>query len=187
MMTSRTIYLIASRNSPHQRAHFAIFVPSERDPETGTLIQVIGAPMGGYGHEYKRNYSPANTPERYTMWPIGQVLSSNIIDTPPEQGPSTEYTPKGNIEIAASEIPAPPKCENFLAPVNEVRLHSFFSLYLDADREILLKTTNRRCQKWTMEFLRHLVSKGLIGAEAVDIVQSKRDPPTHGISLRPVQ
>lgn len=38
-----------------------------------------------------------------------------------------------------------------------------------------------------MEYVRYLVEKGYIGAEAVDIVQSQRDPPTHGIGLRAVQ
>lgn len=50
----------------------------------------------------------------------------------------------------------------------------------------LAQTTNKRCQEWTMEYIRHLVSKGYIGAQAIQIVQSKRDPPTHGIGLRRV-
>jgi hypothetical protein len=37
-----------------------------------------------------------------------------------------------------------------------------------------------------MEYVRHLVAKGYIGPEAVEIVQSKRDPFTHGIGLRRV-
>lgn len=49
----------------------------------------------------------------------------------------------------------------------------------------LLQTTNKRCQEWTMDFVRHLVSKSLITAEAIQIVQSKRDPPNHGIGLQP--
>lgn len=36
-----------------------------------------------------------------------------------------------------------------------------------------------------MEYVRHLVAKGLIAADAIQIVQSKRDPPTHGIGLQP--
>ena len=35
-----------------------------------------------------------------------------------------------------------------------------------------------------MEYVRHLVAKGLIGEDAIQIVQSKRDPPTHGIGLQ---
>lgn len=37
-----------------------------------------------------------------------------------------------------------------------------------------------------MDYVRYLVAKGNIGAEAIEIVQSKRDPPTHGIGLRRV-
>lgn len=37
-----------------------------------------------------------------------------------------------------------------------------------------------------MEYVRHLVAKGLIDEEAVEIVQSKRDSPGHGIGLRSV-
>lgn len=44
----------------------------------------------------------------------------------------------------------------------------------------------KRCQEWTMEFVRHLIAKGLIAADAIQIVQSKHDPPTHGIGLQPV-
>lgn len=47
-----------------------------------------------------------------------------------------------------------------------------------------LQTTNRRCQEWTMEFVRGLVAKEYIGDDAVDIVHSKRNPSTHGIGLR---
>lgn len=35
-----------------------------------------------------------------------------------------------------------------------------------------------------MEYIRHLVSKGLIGSEAIQTVQSKRDPPSHGVGLQ---
>lgn len=37
-----------------------------------------------------------------------------------------------------------------------------------------------------MEYVRHLVARGLIDDEAIEIFQSKRDPPTHGIGLRSV-
>jgi hypothetical protein len=37
-----------------------------------------------------------------------------------------------------------------------------------------------------MEYVRHLVAKGIVGEKAIGIVQSKRDPPSHGIGLRPV-
>ncbi|EGP90337.1 unnamed protein product [Zymoseptoria tritici ST99CH_1A5] len=37
-----------------------------------------------------------------------------------------------------------------------------------------------------MDYLRHLVRKGLIDPGAVDIAQAQRDPPNFGIGLRPV-
>ena len=37
-----------------------------------------------------------------------------------------------------------------------------------------------------MEYVRYLVEKGYIGAEAVDIVQAQRDPPAHGVGLRAI-
>lgn len=36
-----------------------------------------------------------------------------------------------------------------------------------------------------MEYIRHLVSKRLIGPEAIQIVHLKRDPPTHGLGFQP--
>lgn len=37
-----------------------------------------------------------------------------------------------------------------------------------------------------MEYVRRLVHLGYIGADAIGIVQSKRDPPTHGVGLQPI-
>lgn len=47
------------------------------------------------------------------------------------------------------------------------------------------QTTNKRCQEWTLEYIRHLVSKRLIGSEAIQVAQSKRDSPSHGVGLQP--
>ncbi|KAI2793095.1 hypothetical protein POX_b03143 [Penicillium oxalicum] len=162
-MATRTIYLVSYRNTPSQRAHFAVFVPSAADPKRGTLIHAVGAPMAGYILEFKRNYSPDLTQRRHETFAIGQVHSSNIIDST-DTAITKDSTPRGNIEIAASQVPTPGVSQNFMAPVND--------------------TVNKRCQEWTMEYVRYLVAKDLIGAEAIEIVQSKRDPPAHGIGLQ---
>ena len=139
--------------------------------------------MTGYFLEFKRNYSPADTEEPHTVIPVGNVDSAYIVDSTTEEK-RTDYTPSGKLEIAASEVPTPGISENFLAPVNDVS-----SNFLELGNELLTpnlcwKTTNKRCQEWTMEFIRHLVSKRLIDSEAIRIVQLKRDPPTHGIGLK---
>ncbi|KZF19809.1 hypothetical protein L228DRAFT_250235 [Xylona heveae TC161] len=116
--------------------------------------------MTGFVLEFKRNYSPAMTTEPYEMFPIGEVSADNVADSTSNEQ-SIDDRPQDNLEHQASQIPPPRISENFRAPVNN--------------------TTNRRCQEWTTDYVRRLVDRGIIGAEALEIVQSKRDPPSHGI------
>lgn len=77
--------------------------------------------MTGYILEFKRNYSPSeDSTEKYTMIEIGHVESENIVDST-STGKCSDGIPKGNLEIAASQIPTPGISDNFLAPVNDVR------------------------------------------------------------------
>ena len=48
----------------------------------------------------------------------------------------------------------------------------------------LVQTTNRRCQEWTTDYVKRLVTAGYIGEDAVSTVQAQRDPPSHGIGLQ---
>lgn len=125
-MTPRTLYLIASRNAAAQRAHFAVFVPGADNPEQGTLIEAVGAPMAGYALEFKRNYCPLQDyVENYEILRIGDVDSRHIVDD--QTGiKSIDQDPRDDIELVASQIPTPGISENFLAPVNEVRGHQFW-------------------------------------------------------------
>ena len=66
----------------------------------------------------------------------------------------------------AQAVEPPKKSENFMAPVDAVK--------------------NRRCQEWTAEFVQALAKQGLVGEHVVRIVQSRRDPPEHGVGLRQV-
>jgi hypothetical protein len=66
-MAPRTIYLIAFRPGTRQRAHFAIWVPSAANPQVGSLIHVVGAPMAGFSHEFKRAYNPALSKTDYEI------------------------------------------------------------------------------------------------------------------------
>ncbi|KAE8131109.1 hypothetical protein BDV38DRAFT_290661 [Aspergillus pseudotamarii] len=154
-MAPRTIYLISIRFSKSQ----------PQQSTSGSLINVIGAPMVGFADEYKRGCEPTKSIEPYEMWSIGGVDSVHIVDWPVGVG-GVDTDPMGDLEIAASQVPAPGISQDFIAPVNDI--------------------TNRRCQEWTMEYVRHLVEKEYVGAEAIQIVQPKRDPPTHGIGLRRV-
>lgn len=118
-MTTRTVSLISFRNASSQRAHFSIFIPSATDPRRGTLIHAVGAPMAGYVLEFKRNYSPVLTQQHHEIFPIGQVNSANIVDFS-GTAMTTDSTPRGDIEVAASQVPTPRISQNFMAPVNDV-------------------------------------------------------------------
>jgi hypothetical protein len=134
-MTTRTLYLISSRPNPNQRAHFSIFVPSERRSNVGSLIHVIGAPMVGYGLEFKRNYCPELDENRHQTIPLGHTNSDNIVDSTDEQ-PTLDSTPRANVERVAAQLPPPRISQNFLVPVNNVSgpltvLSSFLPSALD--------------------------------------------------------
>lgn len=118
-MAMRTVSLISFHNAPSQCAHFAIFILSATDPKRGTLIHAVSAPMAGYVLEFKQNYSPVLTQQHHKIFPIGQVHSANIIDCL-GIAMMTDFTPRGNIEVTASQVPTPWISQNFMAPVNDV-------------------------------------------------------------------
>ncbi|TQS31687.1 hypothetical protein Golomagni_08025, partial [Golovinomyces magnicellulatus] len=105
-MASRTLHLIIYRQAANQRAHFAIFVPSAADPESGTKIHVVGAPMVGYRLEFKRHYFPTRTNQHHEMISIGQIDSSNIVDDTTYIS-RTDETPTDKLEEAAAQIKPP--------------------------------------------------------------------------------
>lgn len=118
-MSNNPVHLVSYRQSPTQRAHFAIFVPSKADPEVGTLIHAVGTPMHGYELEFQRNYRPASDLRTYTMVTIGSIEAQHIAEaTSPDQ--VSDKVPKGDIERAASKVPTPRASQNFIAPVNDV-------------------------------------------------------------------
>ncbi|KAF2727483.1 hypothetical protein EJ04DRAFT_594905, partial [Polyplosphaeria fusca] len=121
--------------------------------------------MAGFSLEFKRKYKPAETRRAPNLVPIGSVLAQHVHVFQGERGEDT--TPRGNLELAAAQIQPPRASANFLAPVNDV------------------STTNRRCQEWTMDYVRRLVALSYLDEAVVAIVQSRRDPPNVGIGLRP--
>jgi hypothetical protein len=142
--------------------------------------------MAGYSLEFKRDYEPATTRQPYTMTPIGQISAQHVIDSTNNQE-SLDSTPRCNVEIVAVRVAPPRISQNFRAPVNDVScMHpSFVPDMVGASSNNQPQTTNKRCQEWTMEYVRELVRVGYIGPEAMQAVNSRRDPPNHGIGLQP--
>ncbi|ORY04130.1 hypothetical protein BCR34DRAFT_572953 [Clohesyomyces aquaticus] len=167
-MSILPLFLLLDRPTSTQRAHFSLFHPytsSNSSPSSlGTVIHVVGAPMLGFALEFKRSYSPAENGLQNNMTFIGKINTENLHIWTGEQG--IDDVPRGKVEDLAAGIRPPGVSANFFAPLND--------------------TTNRRCQEWTIEFVRKLVEVGYLDSEAVELVQSKRDPPSFGIGLRPV-
>jgi hypothetical protein len=183
-MAPRTIYPISFRNAAYQGAHFAIIVPSAANPQEGTLIHAIAAPVAGYTLQFKRNYAPEASKQLHQSWAIGEVDSQHVVDSTGTDK-TNDSNPRGHIEKVASQCPTPRISENFMAPVNEVS-NCISTVGHDGLLENPTQTTNKRCQEWTMDFVRKLAELGYIGQSAADVIQSHRDPPNHGIGLRPV-
>ena len=149
----RTVHLVSDRQASFQRAHFSLFVPSATDPTKGTVIRVVGAPMAGYALEFKRNHSPASIPHSHKICPIGQVASAHIVDsTDPAAAASIDCQPKGDIEIAAAQVPPPGLSRNFLAPVDDVCIYARVSGHVRVElmSDIRQPTNDARNGRWSM-------------------------------------
>ncbi|KAJ5968257.1 hypothetical protein N7501_004505 [Penicillium viridicatum] len=179
-MATRTVYLISARNTSFQRAHFSIFVPSATNPDRETKIH---AAMFWSSNEIT---IPVST---LTTRPFQSAKSTRPTSLIPQMRlhPTTP-PPRGNIELAATQIPTPRTNQDFMAPVNDVSNMILYGgiVISGLSSHSDFQTTNKWCQEWTMKYIRHLVAKGPIDEEAIEIVQSKRDSATHGIGLRSV-
>ncbi|KAJ5214737.1 hypothetical protein N7449_001906 [Penicillium cf. viridicatum] len=139
-----------------QRAHFSIFVPSATNPDWGTKIHAVDAPMAGYVLEFKRHYNLSLNPHDQTF-PIGRIHSSDIVDSP-DAAPSMDST-RGEIKLAAQvSTPGITTSWHLSMMYCNIWIKLIYSNF---------QTTNKRCQEWTMEYVRHLVAKGLIDEEAI--------------------
>lgn len=180
-------FLIGCSRSSTQRAHFSIFIPSSPDytvdkATLGVKLHVVGTPMMGFELEVRKDYNPAQ--EQSLSFQVG------LGDVSIGEGKTVEDVVAEFVKVA-ERIPPPRKSENFLAPVNNVSCKFHLKRYLlllgDPANDCHHQITNRRCQEWTMDFVRKLVQSGWLPAAALDEVQRNRDPPSHGIGLRPVK
>ena len=125
-MSTRTLYLLTTRTSSAQRSHFALWIPSTAKPKKGTSIDVVGTPLTGYGLD-------GHTDQGCSIVPIGEVDAVNTVDSTggSDNGAptTTNCIPKGNIEIAASQVP-PPGVSN-----------SIFAAVKDLDNPVMLNPT----------------------------------------------
>ncbi|KAF4553641.1 Hypothetical protein D9617_6g093720 [Elsinoe fawcettii] len=172
------VYLAKYQPSPSQRRHFGIFIPYAAYAETnlgeqrtsvlGCQIHVVGTPMSGFAHEFKRNFNPFDDVEKCEkMVEIGSI-EVELCSSPPDGTAAflREQSPRSKLEREALVVDTPRGGQNPLERVDGVK--------------------NRRCQEWTIDYVRHLVKKGWLKDAAVGTVQSERDEPDFGVGLRKV-
>lgn len=134
-MSSRTIWVIKKKRTGLGRRHVAIFGPNADDPDAnlmeneststvcpGTVIHVVGSPMTGFCHEFKRNCDTSSEEENVeSAVLLGSIDSKYIID-PKHRTFSLDQNAlgKGTLDDLALKIPAPRPTKDFLNPANAV-------------------------------------------------------------------
>ncbi|KAF4553642.1 Hypothetical protein D9617_6g093730 [Elsinoe fawcettii] len=170
----KPVWLLKFQPAPRQRHHFAIFIPYKScagaDPRAsgatckGTQIHVVGTPMGGFIHEFKRDFDCTASNSCVKAVRLGD-MDAALADEH-NGGYVKEDRPRSQIDRLALTVQPPRGGQVATEPV-------------DGDK-------NRRCQEWTMDFLAAVVRKGWLTQRAVDAAQAERDPPEFGVGLRPV-
>lgn len=84
-----------------------MFIPNATMPNVGTVIHVKGNLLGGFEHEFKRNYGPEYTTSVPRILDLGYVLASAVVDYPASAARVTDTTPIDRLEEEALQVPAP--------------------------------------------------------------------------------
>jgi hypothetical protein len=167
MSTQRTLHLVVYPKQVSQHAHFGIRVADKEGGDFGTLIHVVGSPMTGSALQFRRRYAPKDDDRHPRVLRVGEIETQHIHDYEGERG--EDITSKGSLEGVAAQIQPPRPSENFRAPINDVSVFFFrmFAFILTG------QTTNRRCQEWTMDFVRRLVAVVYLDESLIKVVQSQ--------------
>lgn len=126
---TRDIFLVVY-HSPLFAAHWSLWVPSAKDPAIGKIIHVTGDAITGFDHEFKRNYSFADTLRKYSLIHLSSVEDKHVVDTPGDGSLSLDKDPVDDIERKALTVPAPGK--SLLSAASQVSLAISRSLFCPA-------------------------------------------------------
>jgi hypothetical protein len=148
MANTIPLYLIVY-SSPIFKAHWSIWIPSSRTSPNGhvlgKLIHVTGDVLGGFVHEFKRNYQLGGTVRRFSCLELGQVHASNVVDVAGDGSSSSDTLAYDAIERCALSIPAPPK--SLQSATSQVRL--LFSEHFPSPCASCLHSRSQQEQKFS--------------------------------------
>ncbi|KAH7016841.1 hypothetical protein EDB80DRAFT_272929 [Ilyonectria destructans] len=105
MSFSVYILVYTSRLFP---AHWALWIPSRRDPAIGKRVHATGDARVGFEVEFDRNYNIEQTSRQHQLVHLAQVQDTFISDASCISGPlSSERQPCDKIEEVALSLPPP--------------------------------------------------------------------------------
>jgi hypothetical protein len=152
--STRKITLVVY-NSSLFPAHWGLFVPSEANPDVGTLIHAVGDAKSGFQTEFKRNYNLGTTTRSHKNIVLDHVKSEFVVDSPANAPNSQDRTPKDEIErVALSIRPPGPNLQDSKAEVgslitiNEGRLpDNSYLEFSDTERNQKLPDMDEGCYR----------------------------------------
>ncbi|KAI0534870.1 hypothetical protein GGR58DRAFT_480990 [Xylaria digitata] len=151
---SRTICLIVYK-SPLFPAHWALWVPSEADPNIGKRIHAEGNAAAGFRLSFNRNYDVTTESRRYETLVVAKVGAGLLIDTPGDEMNSVDAEPQDMVEKVAAKVPTPgPSLVSSTASAQRTRA------------EI------RNCQTWLLEVVTALHKEGIVDSNAVEVIKT---------------
>ncbi|KAI1122981.1 hypothetical protein F5Y10DRAFT_252791 [Nemania abortiva] len=103
---SRAIYLIVYK-SPLFPAHWALWVPSEADPNIGKRIHAEGDAATGFRLSFDRNYDIIHESRKLEVLTLAEVAAGHVADTPGDGVNSVDTEPRDAVETVAAKVPTP--------------------------------------------------------------------------------
>ncbi|KAG6810391.1 hypothetical protein H0H92_012074 [Tricholoma furcatifolium] len=149
-MSARNVYLVSVplRNA---RPHWAIWIPvnSNSPNAVGKKIHAVGAPQSGFEIVVEHAFDWSSDADKTHLFLLGTTDASNIIDIA-EPTRTTSLNKDDKFEKVASTVSA---------------------VVAALQRDI---PGMRRCQEWTMDYIKALVKAGLLPDDAIVVVAEAR-------------
>ncbi|KAL2683282.1 hypothetical protein Neosp_007752 [[Neocosmospora] mangrovei] len=127
---ARTIFLIVY-NSRLFPAHWAIWIPSQSDPNVGKIVNAAGDVLTGFDITFERNYNISAESRPHQLISLGNVQDGHVVDVPGDGRYRVESQSQGDlvaydlIEEAGLNTPAPVKSLRSISNVSDFIIFIF--------------------------------------------------------------
>ncbi|TGJ79164.1 hypothetical protein E0Z10_g9601 [Xylaria hypoxylon] len=150
----KTVYLIIYK-SPLFPAHWALWIPSEADPNIGKRIHAEGDAATGFRLSFDRNYDIRQESRKHETLVVAKVGAGHLIDTPGNGVNSVDTEPMDAVETVAAKVLTPGT-----------------SLVPSTTSTRGTRVEIRNCQTWLMEVVNALHEEGIFDSNAVEVIKT---------------